>query len=490
MSSALWPSSSLDITGSLAADRPKALSNVKPEDKGNIVYSEIQAEAKGELNIIDPETLSNPSPLGSGTSFQVDRVLFRRQGAPDYYVAVKRVITRKMATEDLYKSLSVIKRELRVLMHPPLRAHSCIISILGYGHSIDASQNSVPYLVMEFSDHGTLTQYLQRCDIPLDERRELALDVGMALRSLHDCQIIHGDVKMDNVLVFDSTDDLLGRPQLAKLADFGSALFEDDFVVRRSVQYLGTTKYNAPEIALREGPGVRNVESSEDMFKLADVYSFGLLLLGTILDGENFIDTAWLGQDVDPSITKDRAASMNAELAFLNKATLLKEDSLLGLATGFASRLPPDANPGIIDSVSQALTLCLRDDAHQRGSMAQVTKFLAQGTTENRPTSTHASTRMISPMTSSSTKSSLHRKKGGSHCLQPSPLESSTSGRLIIRLANPGHERAGAREHIASTKSRSGPIASMIVDPPSQYRPMEVDMFKVSSSVKSPHVFD
>jgi hypothetical protein len=192
---------------------------------------------------------------------------------------------------------------------------------------------------------------------------------------------------------------------------------------------------------------------------------------------------------VDVSSTHDRAALKNTELAFLNEITLLKEDSLLGLVTGFASRLPPDANPGIIDSVSRALSLCLRDDAHQRGSLAQVTKSLAQGTTENRPTSTRASARMISPVTSSNTKLLLHGQRSGFYQLQPSPLES-PSGNLTIRIVNPDYERTGARGYVASTKSRPEPIAPMIVDPPSQYRPMEVDMFKVRVGAKPTIVFD
>ncbi|OWY47572.1 hypothetical protein AALT_g6607 [Alternaria alternata] len=429
MSSTLWPPSTVGITDDLAASRSRALGNEKPEDKGDIIYTEIQAETRNELNIIGPETLRDSSPLGSGTSFQVDRLLFLRPRGPNYYVAVKRVITRKMTIEDLHQRLSVIKRELRVLMHRPLRAHSCIISILGYGHSIDASQSIVPYLVMGFSDHGTLTQYLRRCNIPLKERRELALDVGMALRSLHECQIIHGDVKMDNVLVFDSTDDLLERPQVAKLADFGSALFENDFVERHYVSYLGTTKYNAPEVASRDGPGVRNVESSPNLYERADVYSFGLLLLETILDGKNFIDAAWLDQGVNDLTTKDRATSKNAELEFLDKVTL-EEDALLGLARGFASRLSPDAESDVINPVTQAMTLCLRDDVYKRGTMVQVTKALAR--------------------------------------------------------AKPDDKSAIAERHIGSSKLRSGPVASLVADPSSQYRTTEIDMFKASITISPP----
>ncbi|KAF2445435.1 hypothetical protein P171DRAFT_484116 [Karstenula rhodostoma CBS 690.94] len=107
---------------------------LEPGAIGNALFPEINAETKGDLGYISPENLQYPKFLGRGTSFSVTREVFHRPGATDYYVAVKRVILSTRTPAKLEQRLSVIRRELRVLMHPHLRSHSCITAILGYGY--------------------------------------------------------------------------------------------------------------------------------------------------------------------------------------------------------------------------------------------------------------------------------------------------------------------------------------------------------------------
>ncbi|EXM13913.1 hypothetical protein FOTG_17649 [Fusarium oxysporum f. sp. vasinfectum 25433] len=47
-------------------------------------------------------------------------------------------------------------------------------------------------------------------------------DIAEGLKSLHDCGIVHGDVKLENVLVFPGLD----RKHIAKLSDFGHSLVD------------------------------------------------------------------------------------------------------------------------------------------------------------------------------------------------------------------------------------------------------------------------
>jgi len=435
-----------------------ALNPSDQKDNGTIIFSEIVAETKSQLNFINPENLRKVSSLGSGSSFQVNREIFSQPGGPEYYVAVKQVLTRTKSAEGLEMRFSGIRRELRVLMHPPLRSHSCIISILGYGWRSDALQRVSPYLVMDYSDHGTLLQYLQNCNIPLDERRELALDVGMALRSLHDCHIIHGDVKIDNVLIFNDGDDESGRPQVAKLADFGCAIFEDDFLKQREVYYLGTTRYNAPEIASRTGPGVRRLESSFSSFKKADIYSFGLLLLEVALNGESFVDGSWL----------DHGETVHA---FLDRATATKEDYILELALRFADRLPLETDHSLIRCIGDTFKFCLRDDASRRGSMEPITKTLSQRTSEGRPRSTRPL--YTSPSTSALNNDSkpLKRNPGTYYQLMPP-----TSDNLTIRLIDREEDTRASRSGIAQRLTH---IAFTPVYAPKRYQYEDLDMFQV-----------
>ena len=141
-------------------------------------------------------------------------------------------------------------RELRVLTHPPFRNYECLIEALAYGCP---ELGVYPYLVVDYADHGTLAEYLQRITPPVDQCRHLALDVAVGLQALHHSEIVHGDLKPDNVLVFDCAGE---RQQVAKLADFGASIFEVDFD-DGPVSYRGTARYNPPKQEGRFGTQAR-----------------------------------------------------------------------------------------------------------------------------------------------------------------------------------------------------------------------------------------
>lgn len=72
-------------------------------------------------------------------------------------------------------------REVRVLTYPLLNNHENIIPALGYGWLEDPETGTHPYLVVNYSDNGTLTDYLHKILPPLSERRELVLDLALGL---------------------------------------------------------------------------------------------------------------------------------------------------------------------------------------------------------------------------------------------------------------------------------------------------------------------
>ncbi|OTA67320.1 ankyrin [Hypoxylon sp. EC38] len=137
-----------------------------------------------------------------------------------------------------------IARELHVLTTPALRGNSYILSLLGYGWDKSALGRR-PYVIVEYSEHGTLSDYLQQTydTITATECRELALDVALGLQVIHDIKIIHGDVKPENILIFSILHE--DRLKVAKLADFGGSLFEED--QHEQATYGGTPLYNASD---------------------------------------------------------------------------------------------------------------------------------------------------------------------------------------------------------------------------------------------------
>lgn len=80
-------------------------------------------------------------------------------------------------------------------------------------------ENQTAYYVMEFVPGGSLTQLVRRHGrLPEQEAIAFTCQVGMALRQLHNDNILHLDIKPDNIL--------LNRKGEAVLIDFGVSKHE------------------------------------------------------------------------------------------------------------------------------------------------------------------------------------------------------------------------------------------------------------------------
>lgn len=304
--SRVWDTRFTDATTATHAGTAASASTGNPETDS--ILQDVLMIVRNEMPYVQPEFLKFSSRLGAGTSFEVTKELFGLTGEQPYFVAVKRLVldrgtgSTKQTKEQIKESskrLINLKREVRVLTHPKLRSHSCLISAIAWGWEPDPTFGNRLYLVMPYSTHGTLSNFAQKRALNLIDRRFLALDVAMGIRALHDSDIVHGDVKSENVLVYGYfiRDQDHHRHYLARLADFGCTLFKEDFEQRHE-HYLGTPKYNAPEIC------GWNKGSSEEhssvmipkltRYKAADCYSFGLLLWETIKHAKSFIESSWL----------------------------------------------------------------------------------------------------------------------------------------------------------------------------------------------------
>lgn len=117
-----------------------------------------------------------------------------------------------------------IVKELRIISHPPLRVHKNILDVYGLAWELDttAKPSKVwPVLMVEYASFGNLQDCLEnREPLLLTEKLDLIYDIAEALAALHRCNIVHADMKPDNVLVLQKPDGTM----TAKLADFGSAI--------------------------------------------------------------------------------------------------------------------------------------------------------------------------------------------------------------------------------------------------------------------------
>lgn len=175
--------------------------------------------------------------VGEGETFLVERCSVKAQ-----LVAVKHLKLGTLAadTPKFFSRLKAVILELHIMRHDNLTRHPNILSLLAYGWRHE--ENAIlPYILVDYSPHGTLRDFLLHNPlVKAYQKKRLIMDVGAGLDALHLSGIIHGDVKLDNVLVFNRT----GDPQagrLAKICDFGHSLLLSG--EEQDLQYRGTALY-------------------------------------------------------------------------------------------------------------------------------------------------------------------------------------------------------------------------------------------------------
>ncbi|WP_425613429.1 protein kinase [Anatilimnocola sp. NA78] len=125
-------------------------------------------------------------------------------------------------------------------------------------------EDGVPYIVLEFVDGINLQQLLRERG-PLPEREALALiaDVAKALVDAHQREIVHLDIKPENIL--------LDRDHRARLTDFGIARFIDQsqsLAMTQAGGLIGTPLYMSPE----------QFKGRDEVRPQSDIYSLGITL--------------------------------------------------------------------------------------------------------------------------------------------------------------------------------------------------------------------
>jgi serine/threonine protein kinase len=120
-------------------------------------------------------------------------------------------VTKTQLSQEAMSETNILKK----LHHP---------SIVRYIDVIHTSRHTL--LVMELVDGGTLYEYIEQTPYSSDywrDSRNIMIDVAYAMCYLHEKNVIHADLKSDNILL---------RPNgKAVLSDFGlSKIIEDSII--------------------------------------------------------------------------------------------------------------------------------------------------------------------------------------------------------------------------------------------------------------------
>lgn len=194
-------------------------------------------------------------------------------GMADVYLAYDIILKRKVAIKILRGSLS---KDPITLMR--FQREASAISKLSHPNVVDVydvgEYEGHHYIVMEYVRGRTLKQLIsQRGALHKEEALDIMKQLTMAIQHAHEHQIIHRDVKPQNVLVKDDG--------TVKITDFGIALVHDSLSLTQDKSILGSAHYMAPETTKGESPT-----------KQVDIYALGIvfyeLLSGKVpFQGEN-----------------------------------------------------------------------------------------------------------------------------------------------------------------------------------------------------------
>ncbi|KAI9253890.1 kinase-like domain-containing protein, partial [Phascolomyces articulosus] len=202
-------------------------------------------------------------PIGSGSFGEV----YTAQ-----CVATGKTVALKMIPQSKYagkpRTLQSLLQEIAV--YTSLQHHPCIVRMERV-----MEVNGVFYIAMELGKDGDLFDHVCAISNPLaeDEVRIIFDQIFHAVEYIHDQDIAHRDLKLENIILMD-------RKNLhVKIADFGLATF---YRGRPFHTMCGTQSYAAPELVL---------ESKCSYDKAVDIWSLGVMLFVTLVKSPPFYDT-------------------------------------------------------------------------------------------------------------------------------------------------------------------------------------------------------
>ncbi|MFA1545356.1 protein kinase domain-containing protein [Actinomadura chokoriensis] len=132
-----------------------------------------------------------------------------------------------------------------------LSGHPNIVTVLDTG----TTGAGRPYIAMEYFEHGALTDRLAKeGPLPVADVLRIGVKMAGALAATHETDVLHRDVKPQNVL--------LSRYGEPALADFGIARLVDSFDATHTQAF--TPHHAAPEVLEGRPPGV-----GADLYSLA-----------------------------------------------------------------------------------------------------------------------------------------------------------------------------------------------------------------------------
>lgn len=244
--------------------KPKAEERTKEVRMSSMSESEVMAKLRQVVSKDNPiDSYSKQKKIGQGASGSVyvarvkesasspiARELYRTHG-PKGQVAIKQMDLRNQPRKELIVNEIIVMKDSK---HP---------NIVNFLDSFLQEQTNELWVVMEFMEGGALTDIIDNNPvITEDQISTICYETCKGLAHLHSQDIIHRDIKSDNVL--------LDRTGNVKITDFGFCAKLTESKSKRATM-VGTPYWMAPEVVKQKEYGPK-----------VDIWSLGIMAIEMI----------------------------------------------------------------------------------------------------------------------------------------------------------------------------------------------------------------
>ena len=264
-----------------ALPRVRLASSRTAQERDRFLDSQVTPENTGRSNESVSGRSDNPPTFFSFSSFVLQNEqpilfdwLFHHEigkGAMSHVFLATSLSNGSKSAAKVYNKNLIMKQTLG-LEEPPYIAVQREIEIMAsldhryvlpINEVIEDDCSNSLILLLPFADHGTLTSYMEEVEISEELLSVCFFEIAEALRFVHENNVVHRDVKPDNILVFSAN--------VFCLSDFSVSLqlkSED----QKLVDTRGSPAFLSPE------------ECGGDPFypKPADVWAYGVTLYNCV----------------------------------------------------------------------------------------------------------------------------------------------------------------------------------------------------------------
>ncbi len=217
---------------------------------------------------------------------------------------LERAVAIKMMHRDVARDADQLERFRREAKAVAKVSSPYVVGVIDAGE-----EDHTPFIILEYVEGETLKNRIRRLKrLSVPEAVAYAIEIARGLQAAHDRDIVHRDVKPQNVL--------LDEDGAARVTDFGIARSLTDHGLTADGRVLGTTDYVSPEQALGHA-----------VTPQSDIYSLGVVLYEMLIGdvpfhGENQVAVAMRHvRDELPDVQARRPEISSALASVVDHAT-------------------------------------------------------------------------------------------------------------------------------------------------------------------------